>query len=892
VGSGSVGALGVDLLGTKIAPPTLPRGFLRRRRLEERLDTGVSGPVTLVSAGPGWGKTLAVASWAHTHRMTARTKLSWLALDRDDNDPSLFWGAVIASLQASGAVMADDPLTTLGRAVSAEGLHRLRSGFARLPAPSVLVLDDFQVIDHPDILESIAVLLRHQSPLRLVLISRTDPVLPVHRLRVSGALQEIRAVDLAFDEEETGDFLRLSGQVLPDADVSHLAEHTEGWPAGLRLAAMFLSRNPGPGAAADFAGDDQALTDYLLGEVIASQPPRMRSFLLATSVPDQICAELADVLLDEDGGGQRDLEQLEQSNTFITALGAHRRWYRYHPLLREALQHLLLLEDPVLLRSLHRRAATWFAAHGAPVPGLRHAAAAEDWTLLGELFVTSVGPLVASADRQPINEVLALIPAAELTGTAALQACAAARLEYLGRIAEIAPVLARARRMLVHDTTPYAVATAAIIGLWGLSVARLTGDLPVLLATCTATLAGLAQMDTPFPVADQFRAIALNNQGAGLIWTGNAIDAEPVLHQAMDLVTATNMEYTRLNCLGNLGLAALVLGRLDEAETWASQSLTVADDRGWTEQPNAAIGYLVTGTLHLLRGDPTEAERLLAKAGVACREPLTGIAIGIARTLLDASRDRPQSALRSARAAHHAVQKLSTQPTWLTQWLGIATVEADLAAGQQADVAARVDPDPGAAEAGDQWTLRQTVHAARAQLALNDAQRADRMLRRADTGIDHPLAGVDLWLATALAADRLRDDHRAREAITRAVHIAAPQRICLPFLTFDRSRVPQLLERLVDSESTHAGFVNDLLRLSAPTGQPHIEPVPLREPLTARELAVLELLPTMQSNNEIADEMFVSVNTVKAHLKGLYRKLDVQNRRSAVHRGRTLQLIA
>jgi LuxR family maltose regulon positive regulatory protein len=336
----------------------------------------------------------------------------------------------------------------------------------------------------------------------------------------------------------------------------------------------------------------------------------------------------------------------------------------------------------------------------------------------------------------------------------------------------------------------------------------------------------------------------------------------------------------------------LVLGRLDEAETWASQSLTVADDRGWTEQPNAAIGYLVTGTLHLLRGDPTEAERLLRNAGAACREPLTGIAIMIARTLLDASRDRPQAALRSARAAHEAVQELSTQPIWLTRWLGIATVEADLAAGQQATVAAQPDPDPGAAEAGDQWTLRQTVHAARAQLALNDAQRADRMLRKADTGTDHPLAGVDLWLATALAADRLRDDHRAREAITRAVHIAAPQRICLPFLTFDRSRVPQLLERLVDSESTHAGFVNDLLRLSAPTGQPHIEPVPLREPLTARELAVLELLPTMQSNNEIADEMFVSVNTVKAHLKGLYRKLDVQNRRSAVHRGRTLQLIA
>src|SRR5664279_3789182 len=363
MGSGSVGALGVDLLGTKIAPPSLPRGFLRRRRLDELLDSGVSAPVTLVSAGPGWGKTLTVASWVHTHRMTVRTKPAWLALDRDDNDPSLFWGAVIASLRASGAVAADHPLAALGRAVTAEGLERLGSGLARLPAPSVLVLDDFQVIDHPDILESMAVLLRYRSPLRLVLISRTDPVLAVHRLRVSGALQEIRAVDLAFDEEEICEFLRLNGQVLPAADVSHLAEHTEGWPTGLRLAAMFLTRNPGPGAAADFAGDDQALTDYLLGEVIASQPVRMRSFLLATSVPDQICAELADVLVDEDGGGQRDLERLEQSNTFITALGAHRRWYRYHPLLREALQHQLLLEDPVLMRSLHRRAAGWFAGH-------------------------------------------------------------------------------------------------------------------------------------------------------------------------------------------------------------------------------------------------------------------------------------------------------------------------------------------------------------------------------------------------------------------------------------------------------------------------------------------------------------------------------------------------
>jgi len=327
------------LLGTKIVPPTIPGGFLRRQRLQDRLDAAVTGPVTVVSAGAGSGKTLVVADWARAvaaAQVAGAPRVAWLALDRDDNEPTLFWSGVTAALRASGAVPAGSPLSGLAleQGVTAQGMRALRLGLNDMTPGSVLVLDDFQVIFHPEIVESVAVLLRHESPLRLVLISRADPVLPLHRLRVSGGLHEIRAADLAFDRGEADDFLRLNGHALPEPDVALLVERTEGWAAGLRLAAMFLARDPGPGRAGQFAGDDRAVVEYLLAEVIAGHPPRTREFLLRTCTPQRICGDLADTLVDG-GHGQRAFEELERANTFITAVGPHRSWYRYHPLLRK-----------------------------------------------------------------------------------------------------------------------------------------------------------------------------------------------------------------------------------------------------------------------------------------------------------------------------------------------------------------------------------------------------------------------------------------------------------------------------------------------------------------------------------------------------------------------------
>ncbi|HYN71894.1 MAG TPA: LuxR C-terminal-related transcriptional regulator [Nakamurella sp.] len=883
------------LLGTKIVPPTIPGGFLRRPRLEDRLDLGVTGPVTLVSAGAGPGKTLVVASWARitaAERAAEGPTVAWLALDRDDNEPTLFWSAVAAALRVSGAVRADNPLTELAleQGLTAQGMRTLRMGLNDLSPGSVLVLDDFHVIDNLEILESVAVLLRHESPLRLVLVSRADPVLPLHRLRVSGGLREIRATDLAFDQEEADGFLRLNGHTLPRTDVAGLVERTEGWAAGLRLAAMFLSRDSAPGRAGEFAGDDRAVSEYLLGEVIGSQPAHTRDFLLRTCISDRTCGPLADVLVDG-GHGQRRLEELERANTFITSVGPHRHWYRYHPLLRETLLHELRTGDPALHRELHRHAARWFAVHDAPVQALRHAADAQDWVLLGELFVTTAAARILSADRQAMNEALARIPDAELTRTAALATCAAAKLEYAGRFAEIPAVVARAQRMLAVDNSSYRAATAAVVGLWVTAIARPTGDMQLQLRTCAAVLTRLAEVKEPFPAADQYRAVALANQGVGLLWTGQVEAARPVLCAALDAAAAADMEYTKLGCLGELGLAAVVVGRLHEAEMWASQGVDLAGQRGWTSLTNAAGNYLAAAMVLLLRGRPADAEPLLRHGAAASKEPLLSIAIMIGQAMVAAALGRPQSALRSAGAARDTIARLADPPPFLLRWVGVAEAEADLSAANPAAVTARLNSQTIPEYAGE-WSEQETVRASRALMELGALPEADRVLRQATTDSENPLTGVEVWLAAALVADRLRQDDRAVQAMGRAVRRATPERVCLPFLTFDRARCARLLSRVIAHDPPEKAFILELTRLTSQGGQPETEPEPLAEPLTDREMGVLRLLPSMLSNTEIADELFISVNTVKVHLKSLYRKLDVANRRGAVRRGYSLRLIS
>ncbi len=416
------------LLDAKLAPPRPPSGFVARARVSGLFEAGTARPLTVVSAGAGWGKTLAAAAWAASG--PAVGKLAWVSLDEADGEPRVFWSYVLTALRRSGAVPADNDLAELapGPVVDEETIRRILYGISQLPAPVVLVLDDFHDIHDTDVLSGVAMLLRYPLPQRrLVLITRMDPVLSLHRLRLSGELAEIRAADLAFSSEEAMAMLGQHGVSVSPDRLAQMLGHTEGWAAGLRFAALTLQVDPSGSRLAEFADDDGVVADYLADQVFRAQPRPLREFLLHTSVLDRVTGELADAVSGGEHRGQQHLERLAQANAFVMRLGGAGHWYRYHPMLRGMLQHRLSTEQPSILPLLHRRAALWFAAHDLVVEAMRHAVSAADWKLLCELLVTRVAPRLYSVERQALGRVLDQLPATEGAGPAEAHLCRVAR---------------------------------------------------------------------------------------------------------------------------------------------------------------------------------------------------------------------------------------------------------------------------------------------------------------------------------------------------------------------------------------------------------------------------------------------------------------------------------
>ena len=568
------------LLTTKWARPRIPSTYVGRPRIIQMLDEGTAGLVTVVSAGAGWGKTLATAAWAATSPSVG--PVAWLSLDETDNHAPLFWAYVVAALRRAVEVPPGNPLAGLSPGLGDEGenLRRLVAGIASLPTPVVLVLDDFQVIRDSALLSSLADLLRRApAQLRLVILTRADPALPLNRLRVAGDLAEIRSRDLAFGPAEAVSLLALDGVMVDAADAELLVGRTEGWPAGLRLAAFFLGQGPGR-TAADFAGDDQAVTDYLLEEVFASQPPELRRFLARTSVAQRLSSDLAQVLTDEPRA-QRFLETLERSNAFVLGLGTDRRWYRFHPLLREVLLHQLMIDEPELVPELHRAAALWFASNGDPIEAMQHAADASDWGLLGRLFVTNAAPRLVSSDRAALHGVLARIPAERLSDGPELALCAAGRLLSAGRFHDMQSHLDRAEAGLRLVSVESRSGVFVALRLLSTAVARTHGDVDGLVSAATAALAELSGPGAAVPAVEEYRAVALGNLGTGLLWSGHLGEAEARLLEGFNVATLQGLDVSQINVLAHLGLAATCSGRSRQGYAYASRAV---------EQAESAVG--------------------------------------------------------------------------------------------------------------------------------------------------------------------------------------------------------------------------------------------------------------------------------------------------------------
>ncbi len=789
------------VLAAKLTAPTVPDWALARPRIGEAIARGASGgPLTVVTGPPGAGKSMALALWAATDP----GPVAWVALDDYDSRPRVFWSNVIAALHQAGIPLPKAPSgAARGQAVDHAFLLRLASALAASDRPVRLVLDDLHLLTRPELLAGLDYVLRHAQPgLRLVVSSRMDPLLPLHRYRLAGELTEIRAADLAFSPAEAELLMAQHGCTLSPAALDCLIGRTEGWAAGIRLAALSVGTHPDPEQfIKQLSADDSTLTGYLVEEVLNLQPPEVREMLLSTSILDRVSATAADALLDDDQAGLS-LPGLAETNSFVQPLGDG--WYRYHTLFAEVLRLQLRRERPNRVALLHRRAARWYERNGLLADAVQHAAEAGDWVLAADLIIDglAVAEILGRPGGRSLAEGLTRMPYAD-TWTELRPALVAAAMSWAaGRYDHSIASLQAAENLLARLPADQEVTARLAAATIQFGVARRTADLP---ATMTAVARAEALIGSvPAEILarhPEARARVLLGRGVVGLWSGRFDDAAGVLEEAAQAAAGHAPE--RSACLGYLALAEALRGRLDRAATVAGQAVAPGAAGGAlapARYPSPAA-LLALAWVHTERGERAEAGQRLGQLDAAFGDRQ--------EKLLSALACLTTARLTDERTARQMVARARVGwpvPPWLEQRLALA------------------EPEP----AGDTPARGQTP-----------------------TGQGRSTPGSD--------------PGPARGAQARPQH-------------------PPAHTRQPPGPRPSSGR-------PAQASQAGMESLLIVEELSEREREVLRHAAELLSNSELASEMFISVNTVKTHLRSIYRKLQASHRREAVRRARQLELI-
>jgi LuxR family maltose regulon positive regulatory protein len=602
------GANGGVLLETKLTAPGRRTEHIPRRGLLDLVRAGGPRKLTVVTAPPGFGKTVLLAEWAATSGNGPR--VAWLSLDENDNDPVRFFTYLAAAVQRVEATFSSRAVSVLrspGGGVDV-ALPLLVNDLAGLDPGVVLVLEDYHAISSDEIHEPLGYLIERAPPAFSVVVSaRADPPLPLARLRARGELAEVRADQLRFTEQETSVFLTDGlGLDLTADDLARLQARTEGWPAALYLAALSLRGRPDTSAVIDdFAGDDRYLVDYLTSEVLARQPQQLRSFLLQTSILKRFCGPLCDAVLDRHGSAAL-LTDLEHANLLLVPLDGRRRWYRYHHLFGELLQAELIGSDPDAVPRLHRRASAWYRDAGLIVDAAEHASASGDLAAAVQLVAGNYAFFVGEGQLATVLHWLAALPepvAAQdwlvcfAGGVVSAHAGLLDEAEHWLELAQHAP-------QLEHGDQEPAVALAALAGYLRL----LRGDIAGTVAYGRQALAG---------GGDAFAALGAQMVLApGLWWADQAAEANAVLERAARTAQAAGVPATTVYALGIR--SAIALDNQDEraAGALAVEAIELMHAAGLDEHPWAAMAHIVHGTLLGRRGEleaaAEEIERGLA----------------------------------------------------------------------------------------------------------------------------------------------------------------------------------------------------------------------------------------------------------------------------------------
>lgn len=880
---------GDPIMVARFAVPDLPATFVRRARLARRVEEGVRrGPLVLVNGPAGAGKTLSVADWFSSEGGLGRA--AWLTVEASDNAPGLFWAYLIEALRHHGVPLPPDVHAPAdAEQVDPTLLGRLAAHLQSHDPPTVLVLDEFERIVTPGIAAALNELLRHASPgLRLVLVSRTEPLLPLHRYRAAGELAEVRAADLAFSSDEAVELFAAHGLDVAEQPVHALTERMDGWAAGLRLAALAAQQAPdAEKCLREFDAGQSTVADFLINEVFVAQPAETQDLLLRTCVLDRVHPDLADALTGRRDGA-RILADMQRANAFVTAVG--HSWYRHHPLFAEILRVRLNASRPGLSRDLHADAARWLSARGHVVEALPHAATAGDWNLAATLLVRglAIGRLFAGREAEQLARLFDAMPS-ETTGPAPELVRGALALTRYDPDRASAHLRA-AEQELPDDDGIEATALRLTCACLRVSEARLHGcaERAEASAAEAAELWGLL----PGKLIDEhpeLSAQVMGDLGAALLWDGRFAEAGRALAEAAEAPEAPGTARQRHESLSRLGLIDVLDGHLARAEARARAAVAGAERSGLAPSAGTGAGEAVLAEVAIDRGELESADVKLRRADAAARrhpDPLVARELAVAHSRLLLARGDPKAALEALREVTEAAPEGESLSPWLADRVAATASAAHLADGcPELAIADLSGARPEAPES--------IVAAARARLALGEPEAALRMLDNLEPRGERGLAAaVQALLTRAQAADALGDPPAARQLVRRALIVADGERLRLPF----RLESPWLRRALRADPSLGQAYpwlpadLCEPLVTSVP-GDSELDAPRLIEPLSERERDVLERAAELMSTEEIAADLYLSVNTVKTHLKSINRKLAASRRGEAVRRARRLNLL-
>ena len=861
-----------------------------RLALIDQLDRGAAGPLTLVAAPAGSGKTVLVRSWLERrpHHLQG-----WVTVERGERDAQHFWARVVAQVRAAAPESVTiEPLVPIPEFNGHALVERLVSELSLLEQRLILVIDDLHELAEREILHQLRSFLDHvPATVHVVLLTRRDPVLGLHRFRLAGELTEIRSTDLRFTLHETRQVLAASGIVLSEESLKLLHDRTEGWAAGLRLAVISLAATTDrEGFVVEFSGSERTVAEYLLAEVLDTLAADVRRLLVRTSLLERVNGPLAD-LLTGDSGSDRHLQAMAGVGGFVVPLDASRTWFRFHHLIADLLRVQLRHTEPDEIPRLHRLAAHWHADHGNAIEAITHAQAAGDRDFAAGLLIEHYFSLLFDG-RQATAHALFEALAHDLDAAPEIALVAATDQLVDGSLEQASAYLAVAKRNAGIVPPPRRHRFDMVLLVTRLSLARRLGDFRSVVEELQPASALLAETQSTQDISihNDVRALMLMNLGIVEVWSGRFDEGARHLEEAGELAERIGRAYLRVNCEAHRA-QAVSWGSFVRGLEAASEAIALAERHGWGADP-AIYPALVTQATSLMQmGRLDEAQAWLERAERTLDTalvPAVGLLLHMSHGAVHFARGQYAEAIGCYRTAERlGVRLVSGSP--LAMQLRCVLLRSMLRLGMTEAVRAELH------QMSEAERMRGEVREVLAELSLaeGDGLKAVEVLAPTLSGaadVHHPVVLVRSWLLEALARHMLGQTAAAEEALERALDLASQDALVLPFL-FVPCR--ELLERHPRHRTAHGAFLADLLdaQPSGSVAQHGALTAVALEELSDAELRVLRFLPTNLTAADIASEIYASVNTVKTHMRHIYAKLDAHSRAEVVARARELRLL-